>query len=38
MKTISKQYGDDEERIRRKLDRERFVLPKGASFYDLICQ
>jgi len=33
--TYSKQYGDDEERIRRKLDRERFVLPKGASFYDL---
>lgn len=31
----SKQHGDDEERIRRKLDRERFVLPKGASFYDL---
>lgn len=31
----SKQYGDDEERIRRKLDRERFVLPRGASFYDL---
>lgn len=31
----SKQYGYDEERIRRKLDRERFVLPKGASFYDL---
>ena len=31
----SKQYGDDEERIRRKLDRERFVLPKGANFYDL---
>lgn len=31
----SKQYGDDEERIRRKLDRERFVLPKEASFYDL---
>jgi type I restriction enzyme M protein len=30
-----KQYGDEEERIRRKLDRERFVLPKGASFYDL---
>jgi type I restriction enzyme M protein len=23
-----KQYGDDEERIRRKLDRERFVLPQ----------
>ncbi len=33
--TYRKQYGDDEERIRRKLDRERFVLPKGASFYDL---
>lgn len=30
-----KLYGDEEERIRRKLDRERFVLPKGASFYDL---
>lgn len=29
------QYGDDEERIHRKLERERFVLPKGASFYDL---
>ncbi len=30
-----KQYGDDDVRIRRKLDRERFVLPKGCSFYDL---
>jgi len=30
-----KQYGDDEERIHRKLTRERFVLPKGAGFYDL---
>ena len=30
-----KQYGDDEERIHRKLARERFVLPKGVSFYDL---
>ncbi|SFR05267.1 type I restriction-modification system subunit M [Desulfoscipio geothermicus] len=30
-----KQYGDDDVRIRRKLERERFVLPKGASFYDL---
>ena len=28
-------YGDDDARIRRKLDRERFVLPKGANFYDL---
>jgi type I restriction enzyme M protein len=30
-----KQYGDDEGRILRKLNRERFVLPKGTSFYDL---
>jgi type I restriction enzyme M protein len=30
-----KQYGDDEGRILRKLKRERFVLPKGTSFYDL---
>ena len=29
------QFGDDEERIRRRLDRERFVLPKGTSYYDL---
>ncbi|MBM3146278.1 MAG: type I restriction-modification system subunit M [Actinobacteria bacterium] len=29
------QYADDEERIRRRLDRERFVLPQGASYYDL---
>ena len=30
-----KQYGSDEARIRRRLERERFVLPEGASFYDL---
>jgi type I restriction enzyme M protein len=29
------QYGGDEVRIRRRLERERFVLPEGASFYDL---
>ncbi|WP_282053166.1 type I restriction-modification system subunit M [Phaeobacter inhibens] len=29
------QYGEDEARIRRRLERERFILPKGASFYDL---
>ena len=29
------QFGDDDERIRRKLERERFILPQGASFYDL---
>ena len=30
-----KQHGDDDVRIRRKLDRERFILPKDTSFYDL---
>lgn len=30
-----KQYGDDRERILRKLERERFVLPEGASYYDI---
>lgn len=29
------EYNNDETRIRRKLDRERFILPKNASFYDL---
>ena len=29
------QHGNDEKRILRKLKRERFVLPKGSSFYDL---
>src|ERR1017187_5724871 len=33
-----KRYGGDEARIRRRLERERFVLPKGASFYDLYDQ
>ncbi len=30
-----KQYGEDDARIRRRLERERFVLPEGCSFYDL---
>jgi type I restriction enzyme M protein len=30
-----KQFGGDETRIRRRLERERFILPKGASFYDI---
>jgi type I restriction enzyme M protein len=30
-----KQYGDDDSRIRRKLGRERFILPSGSSFYEL---
>jgi type I restriction enzyme M protein len=33
-----KQYGDDPQRIRRRMERERFVLPEGASFYDLYNQ
>ena len=28
-------YVNDKGRIRRKLERERFILPEGASFYDL---
>ena len=34
-KKYREQYGDDDTRIRRKLDRERFILPQGASYYDL---
>jgi len=29
------QFKGDEARIRRRLERERFVLPEGASYYDL---
>ena len=36
--TYRQQHGDDEGRILRKLKRERFVLPKGSSFYDLYNQ
>jgi len=32
---LRQQYGDDEERIERRLKRERFVLPDGADFYTL---
>lgn len=32
---LKAQFGDDDERIRRKLERERFMLPAGVSFYDL---
>ena len=35
LETYRKQFGGDEARIRRRLERERFVLPQGASFYDL---
>jgi len=30
-----KEFKDDDTRILRKMERERFVLPKGSSFYDL---
>ena len=30
-----KQFGGDDVRIRRRLERERFILPEGCSFYDL---
>lgn len=33
--SYKKQFGGDDVRIRRRMERERFVLPKGASFYDL---
>lgn len=32
---LSAQYGNDDERIRRRLERERFVLPPGCAFTDL---
>jgi len=35
IKTYRAQFGGDEARIRRRLERERFVLPEGSSFYDL---
>ena len=35
IETYRARYGDDETRIRRRLERERFILPEGASFYDL---
>lgn len=30
-----KQFGEDDLRIRRRLERERFILPEGTGFYDL---
>lgn len=32
------QYGDDDERIRRRMAREKFVLPAGADYYALYDQ
>lgn len=33
-----RQYGSDDVRMRRRLERERFILPEGCSFYDLHAQ
>ncbi|MCH9807013.1 MAG: type I restriction-modification system subunit M [Alphaproteobacteria bacterium] len=33
--SYEKQFGGDAVRIRRRLARERFILPEGCSFYDL---
>ena len=36
--TLKEKFGDDEEMILRRMQRERFVLPKGCSFQDLYNQ
>lgn len=36
--TYAKQYAGDAERVRRRMDRERFVLPERTSFTDLYAQ
>lgn len=36
--TLKAEYGDDEERIRRRLERERFVMPAGSLFRELYAQ
>jgi len=35
MEQYEKEYKGDTERIKRKMSRERFVLPKGCSYYDI---
>ncbi|MBN4016438.1 type I restriction-modification system subunit M [Rhodospirillaceae bacterium AH-315-P19] len=35
VETYRKKFGGNDARIRRRLERERFILPEGASFYDL---
>lgn len=35
---LKAEYGDDEERIRRRLERDRFVMPPGTLFKDLYAQ
>ena len=36
--TLKAKFGDDEEMILRRMQRERFVLPKGCSFQNLYDQ
>lgn len=36
--SLKEKYGDDEEMILRRMQRERFVLPKGCSFQNLYDQ
>lgn len=36
--SLKEKYGDNEEMILRRMQRERFVLPKGCSFQDLYSQ
>ena len=35
MAAYERRFGEDDMRIRRRMERERFVLPEGAGFYDL---
>ena len=35
---LRNEFGDDEERILRRLERDRFVLPSGSSFNELYKQ
>ncbi len=38
VESYTRKYRGNKARIRRRLERERFVLPEGASFYDLHAQ
>ena len=38
VETYRQRYGGNDARIRRRLERERFVLPEGASFQELYAQ
>ena len=35
LKEYHKRYGDDKDRVLRRLKRERFILPEDSGFYDL---